>query len=64
MCGKNVPKAEIVSCSKCSGGKYCSSGCLDSHSNHAEFCPWICELKQLETERRMMSDKFVTDTEK
>ena len=64
MCGKNVPKADLVSCSKCSGGKYCSTGCLDSHGNHAEFCHWICELKQLETEKRMKSEIFVTDTEK
>ena len=59
-----MPKTDVVSCSKCLCGKYCSSGCLDSHSNHAEFCPWICELKQLETEKRMKSEIFVTDSNK
>ena len=59
-----MPKTDVVSCSKCLCGKYCSLGCLDSHSNHAEFCPWICELKQLETEKRMKSEIFVTDSNK
>ena len=64
VCGKEVPKTEILSCPKCSCGRYCSSGCLANHNNHTEYCPWICDLQQLETEKRMKKEMFVTDTEK
>ena len=61
-----MQKRELISCAKCSCGNYCSWVCLDSHTNHTEFCPWICqlELEQLETEKRMKSEIFVTDTDK
>ena len=64
VCGVDVPKKKAVSCSKCSCGKYCSTACLDSHGNHAQYCPWICSLESLETEKRMKNEIFVTDADK
>ena len=59
-----MSKKEAISCSKCSCGKYCSPSCLDSHSNHIQYCPWICSLERLETEKRMKREIFVTDQDK
>ena len=64
VCGTDVPKKKILSCSKCSGGKYCSSACLESHTNHTQYCPWICKLESLETEKRMRREINMMDTDK
>ena len=64
MCCKNVSVSEIVSCEKCFCGKYCSKNCMEKHENHAHYCSIICDLQNLETEKRMKNEIFVQDSEK
>ena len=64
VCNKDVQKKELVSSPKCSGEKYCSAVCLDQHENHTQYCPWICSLERLETEKRMKDEISMSDAEK
>ena len=62
ICSK--PCTEAVSCEKCSCGCYCSVECKDKHDNHTKFCPIICSLEKLETEKRIAAEIFSVDSEK
>ncbi len=64
VCCKKVEEAKLISCSKCSCGKYCSESCIEQHENHAEYCPWITRLEKLETVKRMKKEIFMVDAEK
>ena len=58
------PCVEVVSCDKCSTGSFCSLVCKDKHDNHTQYCPLICSLESLETEKRMRAEVFSVDSEK
>ena len=51
VCCQEVSSAAILSCALCKCGSYCSVVCLAQHENHAQYCPSICSLERLETEK-------------
>ena len=57
-------KTELICCPKCSCGSYCSTECMELDGVHAMWCPWICKLEQVETEKRMRSEINMVDAEK
>ena len=57
-------ETKLVSCPKCRCGSYCSADCMESDEVHAMWCPWICRLEKLETEKRMRSEINMVDVEK
>ena len=64
VCNARIKKGKMVSCSKCSCGKYCSDVCLQKHGDHAKYCEMICNVEQIETAKRMKNEIFVNDSEK
>ena len=54
----------LVSCEKCSCGRYCSVECMSKHENHTAYCPVICSLEKHEIEKRIATEIFSIDTEK
>ena len=62
MCGKVTEK--IFACHNCLCGRYCSTVCLNKHSNHSLYCATICELEVLENAKRQKHEIFVSDAEK
>ena len=53
ICEKVVTEKEVISCGKCSCGNYCSQKCMNKHENHINYCPVICSLEKIETEKRI-----------
>ena len=64
VCCEEVPSAAVLSCARCKCGSYCSVVCLAQHDNHAQYCPSICSLERIETEKRIKNEIFVSDAEK
>ena len=64
ICQKRLSESEVVSCVKCSCGKYCSDDCMNKHENHSRYCYTICSLEKLENEKRMKNEIFTKDPEK
>ena len=64
ICCKKICGDELVSCSKCRCGSYCSSECLELDGVHAMWCPWICRLEAHESEKRMRKEINMVDAEK
>ena len=54
----------LVSCEKCSCGRYCSAECMSKHVNHTEYCPVILSLEKHETEKRISHEICSIDAEK
>ena len=54
----------MIACAKCKCGKYCSVKCRDLDGIHAMWCPWITQLEEIETEKRMRTEINMIDTEK
>ena len=61
ICDKPVEKP--LSCRKCQCGRYCSEECMSKHENHATYCTAICSLEEIENEKRMKKEIFVSDSE-
>ena len=60
----NQVSKKVISCEKCHCGKYCSHECMQGHKNHNTYCEAICSLEQLETEKRIATEIFTSDSEK
>ena len=56
--------ADLISCDKCSCGKYCSLQCRGKHKEHSEYCSSICSLEKMETEKRIAGEIFSVYSEK
>ena len=54
----------VSPCEKCSCGNYCSVECKEKHESHTKYCPAICSLQKLETEKRIAGEIFAMDAEK
>ena len=63
---KNCSKssADMIRCSKCRCGEFCSMECLSKHENHGKYCAVICSLEKLQAAKQRKSDINVQDFEK
>ena len=61
-CSKSSP--DMIRCSRCKCGEFCSTECLAKHENHGKYCATICSLEKLEAAKQRKLDINVHDSEK